>query len=70
MIHGLTVRLIIPGPVVNEKTSTSVLRSSTPLLAELVLVGSFSGVVETTLVSPVITRGVAVPAVLPRSSGR
>ena len=65
MIHGLTERLIEPLPVTNENTSTSVPRSNTPLFAVLVLVGSFSGVVDTMFVLPVRTSAVAVPGVLP-----
>ncbi|OQB89504.1 MAG: hypothetical protein BWX84_02381 [Verrucomicrobia bacterium ADurb.Bin118] len=70
MIQGLTANRIGPVPVTKENTSTSVFRSSTPLLTRLVLAGSFSGVVETMLVRSVMANGVAVYAVLPWSSGR
>ncbi len=64
MIQGLTASVTPPAPVLNEKTSTSVFRSSTPLFAVWAPAGSVNGVVETIAVPPDNTSGVADDVVL------
>ena len=54
--QGRTVRLTIPGPVLNAHTSTSVLRSRRPLLEVVALAGSVSGVVTDTTPFEATTR--------------